>query len=126
MWRLLLMILIALVWDLHASPTWAWCVILSVGGAQRLIVGLIAIPVLFPMLLIANAVGKLSGPGHHESDELAASREAGRPLILDGKRALIEIFEHRRGNPSAAYLVFELTRLLYLPLIVAIGGGLIT
>ena len=125
-WRLLLLVLIVLVWDLRGDATWAWCVILAVVAADRLFLGLLMLPLLIPTMWLVRAIYRRSGPGHHPSDELAASREAGRPLILDGKRALLDIVENRLRNPTAVSRVFDLMRLLYLPLIVAIGGGLIT
>lgn len=125
-WRLLLLILIVLVWDLQASATWAWCVILAVVAAQRLIGALLMVPLMIPIGVIVTAIQKLSGPGHHASDQFAASRDAGRPLIHDGKQAMIEMLQHHVAHPSTGSRVFDVTKLLYLPLIVAIGGGLIT
>jgi Zn-dependent membrane protease YugP len=126
-WRLLLIFLVVLVWDLQSSATWAWCVILAIAGAQKLIVLGLMIPLWYPALKLAYAIQRwFSGPGHHASDELAASQAAGRPLILHGKSALLEIAEYQAKNPSAGMRAFDLLRLSYLPLIVAIGGGLIT
>jgi Zn-dependent membrane protease YugP len=125
-WRVLLLILIVLVWDLSGTGTWAWCVILAIIATQRLVVGLLMLPGFIPLMVFATLIRKLSGPGHHASDEFAASQAAGKPLILDGNHALKEILETRRRNPTPQSRVFELMLLLYLPLIVAIGGGLIT
>jgi len=125
-WRVLLVILIVLVWDLSATSAWAWCVILAIIAAQRLIVGLLMLPGIIPLLVAMTWLRKLSGPGHHASAEYSASHAAGKPLIRTGNRALLEILETRVRNPSLVSRVYALTRLFYLPLIVAIGGGLIT
>jgi len=125
-WRLLSVILIALVWDLSGTTTWAWCVILAVISAQRVVVALLMMPGSIPVMAFASVVRKLSGPGHHPSNEYAASHAAGKPLISDGNRALREIFENRAQNPTPQSRLFDLIALFYLPLIVAIGGGLIT
>ena len=58
--------------------------------------------------------------------ELAASRAAGNPLILEDKQAVFDMTAWRVANPSVASRVYDLLRLAYVPLIVAIGGGLIT
>ena len=125
-WRLLLVILIALVWNLHSTATWAWCVILAFTLLQRLGIALLMLPLIYPMTKIAVWISRRSGPGHHESDELAASRAAGNPLILEGRRAVLEIAEWRSHNPTTVSHVNDVLRLAYVPLIVAIGGGLIT
>lgn len=125
-WRVLLAVLLALVWNLQGTATWAWCVILAFILLQRLIVGLLMLPLLYPMTKIAKWISGMSGPGHHESDELAASRAAGKPLIEEGKRAVLEMTEYRMKNPTPSQRVNDVLQLAYLPLIVAIGGGLIT
>jgi Zn-dependent membrane protease YugP len=125
-WRLLLAVLLVLVWNLQGSATWAWCVILAFAQLQRLIVALLMLPLGYPAMKIARWISRMSGPGHHESDELAASRAAGKPLIAEGKRAVLEMAEYRLKNPTPSARVNDVLQLAYLPLIVAIGGGLIT
>jgi Zn-dependent membrane protease YugP len=125
-WRLLLVLLLLLVWDLRADAMWAWCVMLAIVGVHHLALGLLMLPAAIPVTLLVRAIRTLSGPGHHASDEYAASRDAGRPLIHDGKLALVDIRETRVRNPTLATCLYDLMQLLYLPLIIAIGGGLIT
>lgn len=124
-WRLLLAILLVLVWNLHGTATWAWCVILAFTMLHRLLIAALMLPLIYPMTKIAIWISRLSGY-HHESDELAASRAAGKPLILEGKRAVLEMVEFRVKKPTPASRVYDVLRLSYLPLIAAIGGGLIT
>lgn len=124
-WRLLLAILLVLVWNLHDTATWAWCVIMAFAMLHRLLLAALMLPLIYPMTTIAVWISRLSGR-HHESDELASSRAAGKPLILEGKRAILEMVELRTQNPTHASRVYDVLRLSYLPLIVAIGGGLIT
>jgi len=126
-WRLLLILLLVLVWNIESSSTWATWVIAAFVALGNLPVALLMVPLSIPAHRLARAISRrFSGLGHEPSDELAASQETGKPLIADGKQALLEISEYQVNNPSGRQRAFDLLRLAYLPLIVAIGGGLIT
>lgn len=117
-WKIALIVLVALAWNLRVDPTWAWCVILAAVPAAGLFVLVAGLPMLPVSLGLHALARRWHGRGLDPTSRYRKDRRAGRRAIEDGNRSLQRLLDAHPTSRIAR--VLGLVRLAYVPLLVVL------
>jgi hypothetical protein len=114
-----IVVLVMLVWDYRSDPAYAWCVIAALAASSSIWTLLAHVPIAIPWLVVRSVLKRFSGPGHHRTARYLLERFAGSSLVRAGNKHLDVLRDWWRDNPPLPERLLALSKLGYVPLLVA-------
>lgn len=119
--QLVLCAFVSIIWNARGGTPYAWCVMLALMPITGWFMVVLSLPmIVFDVLVLHRFTKKLTIDPTHRTDELRRDLESGKSLRQQGNAAISVLLEKTDASyPPYAHRLITLSKLTYLPLLIA-------